>query len=1105
LDDVDALERATAGFARSDRQRRVLFAAALDDHDATRLTWRMIALLQALARHDVVDGTRFVALTAHALAVAGEPLRHPGPAALAGLLRVVPREFQQVRAVAVDVDEAAMAEPAVLAARLRRETEASGGELGIAVRGGLRHTQELAPIDAGEASPPAWPRGSTWWISGGLGGIGLRLAEHLARTCAARLVLLSRRGLPPRDLWADWAALRTGDRVAQLIARVRALEELGAEVEVVAADVADRESMANCVQIATTRFGSPFGIVHAAGVLDDGPLLTRTRERTEAMLRPKIEGAMVLDECTARFEPQRFVVFGSTSGLAGIPGQCDYAAANAALDAFAHWRDASRPGRTVAIDWGIWQDAGMLVQDEQLSMPAPTWLGERCERGGAVEFLAMWSPATHWMIGEHRVRDGDCVMPGTGHVELMVAAVQAVAEAAQVTLEGVEFRTPLAFPGDAPRAVVVQVRARSGGYQVVVASAASERHEEHERSTHAQAFARVGAAGDAVLDVPTLRAAAPTECEPESDQARHVAFGPRWRCIERVAVGDGHVFAELHLPEPFAADLDEHKSHAALLDMAFGCGIRLLSAGHDDALFVPVGCERIVVHGRLPARLVSSVRLRDNDAHARLGTLDVTLATPGGVVVAELLGLSLYGVRGNFGGATASAEAPAKVAVGSPTPTQEPKAPTPRIAAILARGITAPEGMAGFERALATGLPRVVVSSLDVARTADWLALPPAAPRPVRIEAGDERADTAAEAPRDDTERALATAFSELLGVDAPGIDDDFFELGGHSLLAVRLFARIHKDFGLDLELATLLSAGTVRKLAALVREELSLPEPGDAPARSVSAHKGQHVVPIQTDGSRPNLFLVHGAGGNVLGFRDLAHYFGKDQPVFGLQARGVDGKQPPHTTIAEMAQAYLAEVREVQPHGPYFLGGYSGGGVVAYEMAQLLRAVGEPVGFVGMIDSWCPQMPRRGRLARALLHTGRMLKKGPMYPIEILRIKLQRRSAARDTERARQEGGTLPQDKRGFEVQFAFENAFAQHVVEPYPGDVWLFKAEDQQHGTRYIVDDKLGWAPFIQGELHVRACPGNHFTMCTEPNVQVLCQHMMAAMDAAIAKVTR
>jgi thioesterase domain-containing protein len=258
-------------------------------------------------------------------------------------------------------------------------------------------------------------------------------------------------------------------------------------------------------------------------------------------------------------------------------------------------------------------------------------------------------------------------------------------------------------------------------------------------------------------------------------------------------------------------------------------------------------------------------------------------------------------------------------------------------------------------------------------------------------------------------------------------------------------------------------------------------------------------VVPIQTGGRRPKLFLVHGAGGNVLGFRELAQYFGADQPVYGLQARGVDGKQSPHGSIAEMADAYLAELREVQPHGPYCLGGYSGGGLIAIEIARRLRALGEPVPFVGMIDTWCPQLPQRNKLQRILLHLGRLWRRGPRYPLRILQTKWQRWTAVRTNAKARERGGVMPADRRGFEVQFAFERAFERHVVARYDGNVWLFRAEEQPQNTRYVFAADLGWRPCVGGELSVVRCPGNHFTMCTAPNVQVLCRAMMAALDLA------
>src|SRR5262249_29017892 len=188
-----------------------------------------------------------------------------------------------------------------------------------------------------------------------------------------------------------------------------------------------------------------------------------------------------------------------------------------------------------------------------------------------------------------------------------------------------------------------------------------------------------------------------------------------------------------------------------------------------------------------------------------------------------------------------------------------------------------------------------------------------------------------------------ASVWSELLGVDAVRLQDAFFDLGGHSLVAVRLFARIRKAWGVDLPLATLFRAPTLEALAATVRERLGvtldLPSASAATAApaSVAATAPKNgwspLVLIRKGGARRPFFCIHGAGGNLLNFRDFAQLLSPDQPVYGLEARGVDGQLPPVETIEEMAALYLEGIRTAQPRGPYVVGGYSGGGVIALEI----------------------------------------------------------------------------------------------------------------------------------------------------------------------------
>jgi acyl carrier protein len=195
-------------------------------------------------------------------------------------------------------------------------------------------------------------------------------------------------------------------------------------------------------------------------------------------------------------------------------------------------------------------------------------------------------------------------------------------------------------------------------------------------------------------------------------------------------------------------------------------------------------------------------------------------------------------------------------------------------------------------------------------------------------------------APADEFQLKLARIWEKVLNVRPVGMDDNFFELGGHSLLAVRLFAEIEKSFGKNLPLAALFQAPTIRQLARVMRQE------GWLGAWS-------SMVMIQGGGKRTPFFCVHAAGGNVLEYRDLARLLGPDQPFYGLQAKGLDGKEEPHTTIKEMADHYLKEMREVQPEGPYLIGGRSSGGTIAFEMACRLAAEGQEVALLALLDTY--------------------------------------------------------------------------------------------------------------------------------------------------------
>ena len=218
-------------------------------------------------------------------------------------------------------------------------------------------------------------------------------------------------------------------------------------------------------------------------------------------------------------------------------------------------------------------------------------------------------------------------------------------------------------------------------------------------------------------------------------------------------------------------------------------------------------------------------------------------------------------------------------------------------------------------------------------------------------------------APRDDIERTLAGFWEELLGVESVGIEDNFFDLGGHSLVAVRLFAKIKKAYRVDYPISVLFEAPTIARCAELLRARaLSEEAPGKGepdPHRTRLTHLVSMHPPRGKQADRhPPFFLVAGMFGNVLNLRHLAHLIGRERRFYGLQARGLYGDHTPHETFEAMAADYIAEMRTVEPHGPYWLGGFSGGGITAFEIARQLMSQGESVSMLVLLDTPLPSSP---------------------------------------------------------------------------------------------------------------------------------------------------
>jgi len=267
-------------------------------------------------------------------------------------------------------------------------------------------------------------------------------------------------------------------------------------------------------------------------------------------------------------------------------------------------------------------------------------------------------------------------------------------------------------------------------------------------------------------------------------------------------------------------------------------------------------------------------------------------------------------------------------------------------------------------------LPAYMVPSLFVTLDAlpvttsgkvDRKALPP----PERTEKS-----TGYVAPRTPCEEELAKMWGELLGVERVGIREKFFDLGGNSITAVRLLAQVQKRFGQELPLNSLMRASTIEAMAGLIRDE-------------VGSLDWSPIVEIQTQGSRHPFFCVHPAGGNVLRYRHLAQHLGLDQPFYGLEAPGLADDRNHYVLIESLAAYYIEHIKKIQPEGPYFLGGHSFGGFVAFEMAQQLQGQDEAIGLLALIDTPAPSFVSKP-IDDAALFAGRIREIGREIGIDL-------------------------------------------------------------------------------------------------------------------------
>jgi oxalate---CoA ligase len=343
-----------------------------------------------------------------------------------------------------------------------------------------------------------------------------------------------------------------------------------------------------------------------------------------------------------------------------------------------------------------------------------------------------------------------------------------------------------------------------------------------------------------------------------------------------------------------------------------------------------------------------------------------------------------------------------------------------------------------------------------------------------------------------------------VLDVQPIGIHDNFFELGGHSLIAVRLFAEIERVLGQNILLSTLFQRQTIAELAEVFSTE-------------ESTEVWQSLVRVKSGNPKvPPLFCIHAIWGNVLFYRNFAQYLDIDRPVYGLQAKGLDGEHKPCESIEEMATNYIQEIQSVQPQGPYFLLGYSLGGLIAFEIAQQLQAQGQEIKLLALLDPTSPNLTRvdleretivrDSLLTKTISHVNKLLelniKDSAAYIWERLywnltmgRINILYKAYLRYIKRSTNELQIMS-------VYWANYLTQDTYIPKQYPGKITLFKSEELDIGAEDNSESE--WRFLANAGLDIVSVPGVHAQIMEEPNIRTLCAKFNTYLSQ-IANVTK
>jgi NADPH:quinone reductase-like Zn-dependent oxidoreductase/acyl transferase domain-containing protein/acyl carrier protein len=609
--------------------------------------YSLLYLAQALGKQKLKDEIQLIVISHNLQLITGAEQLSPLKATLLGAVKVIGQEYTNIHCRSIDIvlQKPGSWQAEKLLKQLQNELQTLKAEQFVAYRGHQRWVQtiERVRLDLQENKPYLRKKG-VYLITGGLGGIGMTLGKYLAQTVQAKLIITTRGAFPQNNEWQQWLATHSQqDPISIKIRQLQQFEAAGAEVLVACADVTNLEQMTQVITQAQQRFGNIHGVIHAAGVPGGGVIQRKTVAQAQQVLAPKLQGTLVLDTVLKGINLDFFVLCSSLASVLGAFGQVDYSAANAFLDAFAHYKAVTDGSKTVAVNWDTWQEVGMAVAAAQnwqtttstsaiapQTQPVSHPLFNEClQQEQQWIYISKLSPSKHWVVDEHKLM-GMATLPGTAYLEMVTAACSGLVIDKSLELRDITFLAPLIIEADQEKEVRTILNQSGDVFEFSIISQSepnSSGWTEHAKGeiiyTEVQPPQK--------HDIQALAA----KCNLQQQYQQPIGlieYGPRWHNLKQVKFGTKQALLVLELPEEFAADLNSYLLHPALLDLATG-----FLVAKTEGVYLPFSYKRLKFKGALPKKIYSYIQTVEKD-QPQTSTLsfNITIMDENGVELVEI-------------------------------------------------------------------------------------------------------------------------------------------------------------------------------------------------------------------------------------------------------------------------------------------------------------------------------------------------------------------------------------------------------------------------------------------------------------------------------------